>query len=73
MSDDKYPVTKRSDIPFGDIPSVKKKHGESFEDAAHDPNTPSMKRYHGKSSINPYLDYCEVPETDDQNPYQDKD
>lgn len=71
MADDKYPVTSRTDVlPEANTFPTKKK-GESFEDAANDPNTPIMHQYKGKSTINPYLDYNDdVGEDDQQNPYK---
>lgn len=44
---DKWPVTKRSDIPFGDIPHVTKKDKESFDDPMNPLNKP-VKEHTGK-------------------------
>ena len=43
----KFPVTSRSDTPFGDIPDVKKTRGESFDDPMNPCNKP-VKEHTGK-------------------------
>lgn len=37
---DKWPVTSRDDVPFGDIPSVTKHGQESFDDPMNPLNKP---------------------------------
>ena len=66
----KFPQTSREDVLPSKNSFSKKSHQESFNEAMSPPNTPSMKRFERKSSINPYADYCSdsnesEPDSDD--------
>lgn len=76
---DKFPVTERTDVLPSENPQhYKKKIGADWgatNEAGNDPNTPSMKTYKGKSSVNLYADYQKDTDANtnpDQDPFHNK-